>query len=92
MWDDPSRAQKLISERTRLIDKIEKIQSIENEVQSLYEMIELAEFEGEEALLSEAEASFVALDAEIEEMLLSSLLSKEGDSNDSFLKAQLRQF
>ncbi len=86
MWDDPSRAQKLISERTRLIDKIEKIQSIENEVKSLYEMIELAEFEGEEALLSEAEASFVALDAEIEEMLLSSLLSKEGDSNDSFLE------
>jgi len=76
----------LISERTRLIDKIEKIQSVENEVNSLYEMIELAELEGEGDLLAEAESSFVSLDSEIEEMLLSSLLSKEGDANDSFLE------
>ena len=86
LWDDPVRAQKLISERTRLIDKIEKIQQVENEVSSLYEMIELAELEGEADLLAEAEKSFSSLDAEIEEMLLSSLLSKEGDANDSFLE------
>ena len=86
MWDDPVRAQKLISERTRLIDKIEKIQQVEGEVTSLYEMIELAELEGEADLLAEAEKSFATLDAEIEEMLLSSLLSKEGDVNDSFLE------
>lgn len=49
-------------------------------------MIELAELEGEGDLLAEAESSFVALDTEIEEMLLSSLLSKEGDANDSFLE------
>ncbi len=76
----------MISERTRLIDKIEKIQSVENEVNSLYEMIELSELEGEGDLLAEAESSFVSLDTEIEEMLLSSLLSKEGDANDSFLE------
>lgn len=86
MWEDPVRAQKLISERTRLIDKIEKIQQVEGEVASLYEMIELAELEGEADLLAEAEKSFTTLDAEIEEMLLSSLLSKEGDANDSFLE------
>lgn len=76
----------MISERTRLIDKIEKIQSVENEVKSLYEMIELSELEGEGDLLAEAESSFASLDTEIEEMLLSSLLSKEGDANDSFLE------
>ncbi len=86
MWEDPVRAQKLISERTRLIDKIEKIQHVEGEVASLYEMIELADLEGEADLLAEAEKSFTTLDAEIEEMLLSSLLSKEGDANDSFLE------
>ena len=86
MWEDPVRAQKLISERTHLIDKIEKIQQVEGEVASLYEMIELAELEGEADLLAEAEKSFTTLDAEIEEMLLSSLLSKEGDANDSFLE------
>lgn len=86
MWGDPARAQKLISERTRLIDKIETIQSVENEITTLYEMIELAEIEGEDSLLLEAETSFIALDGKIEELLLASLLSKEGDSNDSFLE------
>ncbi len=86
MWENPDRAQKLISERTRLADKIEKILSIQESVSSMYEMIELAEMEEEPALLKEAEDSFVLLDKEIDEMLLSSLLSKEGDSNDSFLE------
>ncbi len=75
-----------MSERTRLIEKIEAIQTIVDEVNSLYEMIELAEMENELTLLTEVESSFYALDEKIEEMLLSSLLSKEGDSNDTFLE------
>lgn len=86
LWENPERAQKLISEKTRLSDKIEKILSIESSVFSGYEMIELAEAENETELLKEAEEAFVLLDSEIEEMLLSSLLSKEGDSNDTFLE------
>lgn len=86
MWENPQKAQKLVSERTRLIEKIETIQAIVDEVNSLYEMIELAEIENELTLLTEVESSFYALDEKIEEMLLSSLLSKEGDSNDTFLE------
>ncbi len=86
MWENPQKAQKLVSERTRLIEKIETIQAIVDEVNSLYEMIELAEMENELTLLTEVESSFYALDEKIEEMLLSSLLSKEGDSNDTFLE------
>ncbi len=86
MWENPQKAQKLVSERTRLIEKIETIQAIVDEVNSLYEMIELAEVENELTLLTEVESSFYALDEKIEEMLLSSLLSKEGDSNDTFLE------
>ena len=86
LWDNPEKAQKLISERTRLIDKIEKIQSIENEVNSSYEMIELSEFENELEILAEAENSFIALDKTIDELLLTSLLCQEGDGNDTFLE------
>lgn len=86
LWENPERAQKLISERTRLIAQIEKIEELENTVSSTYEMIELAEMEGELELLSEAEISFSNLDLVVEEMLLASLLCKEGDANDSFLE------
>ena len=86
LWNNPEKAQKLISERTRLIDKIEKIQSIESEVHSSYEMIELSELENELEILAEAENSFVALDKTIDELLLTSLLCQEGDGNDTFLE------
>ena len=69
MWENPQKAQKLVSERTRLIEKIETIQAIVDEVNSLYEMIELAEMENELTLLTEVESSFYALDEKIEEML-----------------------
>lgn len=86
MWDHPEKAQKLISERTRLIDKIEKIQALENDVNSSYEMIELSELENELEILAEAENSFIALDKTIDELLLTSLLCQEGDGNDTFLE------
>lgn len=86
LWDNPEKAQKLISERTRLIDKIEQIQSIESEINSSYELIELTELENEVDMLAEAESSFVALDTTIDELLLNSLLCQEGDANDTFLE------
>ena len=52
----------MISERTRLIAQIEKIEELENTVSSTYEMIELAEMENEVDLLKEAEDSFSNLD------------------------------
>ncbi len=49
-------------------------------------MIELAEAENEPDLLAESEHQFSNLSATVEEALLQSLLSAEGDSNDAFLE------
>ena len=86
MWDNPEQAQKLISERTRLGDQINSLRDLIQQVDELYEMIEFAESENDESLLSEAENQFLALDTTIENMLLESLLSGEGDANDAFLE------
>ncbi len=86
MWDHPEQAQKLIGERTRLTDQINSLQQLIQQIDESYEMIEFAESENDEALLSEAENQFLALDTLIENMLLESLLSGEGDSNDAFLE------
>ena len=86
MWDNPEQAQKLIGERTRLSNQIDSLRHLIQQVDELYEMIEFAESENDESLLSEAENQFLALDTTIENMLLESLLSGEGDANDAFLE------
>ena len=56
------------------------------QIQDSYDLIELAESENETDLLAESENQFIALDTIVEEALLESLLSQEGDSNDAFLE------
>ena len=62
------------------------MQKLVQQIQDLYDLIELAESENEIELLSESENQFIALDSIIEEALLESLLSQEGDANDAFLE------
>lgn len=57
-----------------------------NQITDMYEMIELSETENEPELIAESEAQFISLDTVIEEALLQSLLSEEGDANDAFLE------
>ena len=86
MWDDPERAQKLLSERTNLNNAIDRINSLEKQVSDTYEMIEIAEKEGEAELLAEAENQFTKMEPELEKVELESLLCQEGDKNDAFLE------
>ena len=76
----------MVSERNRLINQLDAVQNLINQVTDIYEMIELAEAENEAELLEEAEKQFCTLDSVIEEALLESLLSQEGDANDAFLE------
>ncbi len=86
LWNKPEQAQKLVSERTRLGNKIDALQSLINQVTDTYDMIALAESENEPELLAESETQYIALDGTVEEALLQSLLSAEGDGNDTFLE------
>ncbi len=86
MWDNPENATALLGERTRLSDKINALLAIEQTILSHYELIELAELENDTAFLLQAESDFTALDTTLENHLIESLLSKEGDSNNAFLE------
>ncbi len=59
---------------------------LSSQITDTFEMIELAEIENESELLAESEHIFTGLDATVEEALLQSLLSAEGDTNDAFLE------
>ncbi len=86
LWDNPDRAQKLMSERNTLVAAMDRVRDLETQINNTYEMIELAETENEIELLAEAETAFTALEPVVEQAELESLLSAEGDGNDAFLE------
>lgn len=86
MWTDAPKAQKLTQERNTLAAQLEAVADLDRQITDGYEMIELAEMEGEEALLQEAETSFISLQETVQKAELESLLNGEADGNDAFLE------
>jgi peptide chain release factor 2 len=86
LWNDSAAAQKLMRERQRLDESVAAIRKIEAELADATGLIEMAEAEGEGALVADAEKSIEALAARAEAMRLESMLSGEADANDSYLE------
>lgn len=86
LWDDPARAQKLMSERNILAANLSDVSALETQVKDACELIELAEAENDEALLRDAEKAFMDLDGAVAQAEMESLLSGEADKNDAFLE------
>ncbi len=86
LWNDPARAQKLMRERQALSDAVEEYRAMEAELRDQVEMIELAEAEGDEEMVAEAEAALAALRERAAQAELKALLNGEADANDTFLE------
>ncbi|TMJ61889.1 MAG: peptide chain release factor 2 [Alphaproteobacteria bacterium] len=86
LWDDPTAAQSLLRERTRLERAIEGYRRIEREVDDALELIELGDAEGDAAIVAEAEANLGKLREEARKREVESLLSGEADGNDCYLE------
>ncbi|WP_439813931.1 peptide chain release factor 2 [Zavarzinia sp. CC-PAN008] len=85
LWDDPETAQKLMRERTKLESAIGGTRSIQTELADTLELAEMADAEGDDSLLDEAERALKALAARAKEQELAALLSGEADGNDCWL-------
>ncbi|MFT8710655.1 peptide chain release factor 2 [Komagataeibacter rhaeticus] len=86
LWNDAEAAQKLMRERTLLANQIEGVQRLEADVNDTLELVELAEMEGDSAVVAEAVASLRALAEEAKRRETESLLSGEADGNDCYLE------
>jgi peptide chain release factor 2 len=86
LWDDPARAQKLMRERQVLFDAIEGYRRLETGLRDNVALIELAEAEGDEAVLADAEAAIRELRAAARQKEIEALLDGEADGNDTFLE------
>jgi peptide chain release factor 2 len=73
-------------ERQQLESQIADVERIERELGDQIELIELAEAEGDRAVVAEAEAALKNLAADAERRQIESMLSGEADANDAYLE------
>ncbi|MBA4207313.1 MAG: peptide chain release factor 2, partial [Polymorphum sp.] len=86
MWNDPSKAQKLMRERQQLEDGITGVRRLESELADNIELIELGSADGDKDVVEEAETAMRGLKAEVMKLQMASLLSGEADGNDTYME------
>ena len=86
LWNDPARAQKLMRNRQTLADALDGYKRLAQDLADQRELIELAEAEGDEAVVAEAEAAIRSLRDLAGARETEALLDGEADGNDPFLE------
>jgi peptide chain release factor 2 len=86
LWDNQKAAQEVMRERTRLDTAIGATRAIDSEKRDTAELIEMAEAEGDEAMVDEAVAALKALAIRADEDKVKALLAGEADGNDTYLE------
>jgi len=86
LWDDPKAAQEVMRERRRLEEAISATRAIESELADTVELIELAEAEGDTAMVDEGVAALAALAERSERDKVAALLAGEADANDTYIE------
>jgi peptide chain release factor 2 len=86
LWNDPKAAQDVMRERRRLDEAIGATRAIEQELNDTIELIEMAEAEGDAAMVDDAVASLAELAERAERDKVKALLAGEADANDTYIE------
>ncbi|MEP4034370.1 MULTISPECIES: peptide chain release factor 2 [Stappiaceae] len=86
LWNDPTKAQKMMRERQQLDDGINGVRGLEQDLADNIELIELGEMEDDQSVIDDAEEALRGLKDKVNELQLNSLLSGEADANDTYLE------
>lgn len=86
LWNDPTKAQKLMRERQKLSDSIDGYKVLAQDLADNQELIELGEMEDDASVVSEAEAALATLREAAAAKEIEALLNGEADSNDTYLE------
>jgi peptide chain release factor 2 len=86
LWDDPKAAQEVMRERRRLDEAIGATRAIESELADTVELMELAEAEGDDALVDDSVKALADLAARAERDKTEALLAGEADGNDTYIE------
>jgi peptide chain release factor 2 len=85
-WTDQARAQAVMRERTRLEGRLERIDAYQRDLADAVEMLELAEAEGDQAIVDETEAALIQMQKDAARAELEAFLSGEADGNDCYVE------
>jgi len=86
LWEDPKQAQEVMRERRRLDEAIGATRAIETELSDTIELMEMAEAEGDTALVDDAIVGLAALSLRADQDKVKALLSGEADANDTYVE------
>src|SRR4051812_16202278 len=86
LWNDPKAAQNVMRERRRLDEAINATRAIERELADTAELIELAESEGDVALVGDGVRSLAELALRAERDKVAALLAGEADANNAYVE------
>ncbi len=86
LWNDPKAAQEVMRERRRLEEAIAATRAIESELSDTVELMEMAEAEGDEAMIDEGAAALATLAARAERDKVAALLAGEADANNTYVE------
>jgi peptide chain release factor 2 len=86
LWDDPKAAQIVMRERRRLDEAIAATSAIEKELADTAELMEMAEAEGDDAMVDDAVVALADLAERAEKDKVAALLAGEADANDTYVE------
>ncbi|HET7604452.1 MAG TPA: peptide chain release factor 2 [Sphingomicrobium sp.] len=86
LWDDPRAAQDVMRERRRLEEAIGATQILERELADTSELIELAETEGDDAMVEDGIRSLAELAERADRDKVAALLAGEADANNAYIE------
>ena len=86
LWNDQEKAQTVMREKNRLDRLVGGVLKMESDLDEAIELIEMGMEEGDDEIVTEAEAQLTALEEEAARRQLESLLSGEADGNDCFIE------
>ena len=86
LGNDPKGAQDVMRERRRLEQAIGATRAIEGDLQDTVELIEMAESEGDEALVDDGVKALAALAEKAEKDKVAALLAGEADANNTYVE------
>jgi peptide chain release factor 2 len=86
LWNDPKAAQVVMRERRRLEEAIGATRAIQSELSDTVELMEMAEAEGDEAMVEEGVTALATLADRTERDKVAALLAGEADANDTYIE------
>ena len=85
-WDNHSRAQKLLKEKSSLERRVNSFLKLESTLEDIETLIEMAEEEQDQDLRQEASDEMEILLEELKQVEIQRLLSEEADENDAIVE------